>query len=98
MTDTEVMAEGWEEPEVEEEEVEDDELFHEVYVETATGFLYEVQMFDTFCLVRLASPNMYAGIRKFSHVEFSGKFHEYTGDPDELRDFIRGAAPDFILE
>jgi hypothetical protein len=95
MIDTEVMAEGWEEPTVEEDDT--DDLFREVYVETATGVIYEVQMFDSFCLVRPASPNMYGGIKKFNHVEFSGKFHEYGGDPDEVRDYIRGASPDFIV-
>lgn len=90
----ETMAEGWEEPDVDETE---DDLFREIYVETATGLLYEVQMFDTFCLVRIASPWMYPQIRKFNHVDFSGKFHEYAGDPEEVRDYIRGASPDVIV-
>jgi hypothetical protein len=94
MIETEVMAEGWENIEEQEEE---DDLFKDVYVETATGYLYEVQFFDTFCLVRIASPNVYGEIRKMSHVDFSGRFHEFTGDVDDLHDFLRGASPDFII-
>jgi hypothetical protein len=100
MIDTEVMAEGWEEEiEDKEQEAEDDtgDLFREIFVETATSIIYEVQMFDTFCLVRPASPNMYGGIRKLSHVQFSGEFHEFGGDVEEVRDMLRGSEPDFII-
>ena len=97
MIDTEVMAEGWEEnpDEIEEEE---DDLFHEIYVETATGIIYEVQFFETFCLVRPAAFHMFAGIQKMGHVEFSGRFVEYNGDIEEVRDYLRGASPDFVIE
>lgn len=91
MTDTEVMAEAFEEPE------DNSDLFGDIFVETATGYIYEVQMFDTFCLVRIASPNMYGGIQKYSHVEFAGKFHEYAGDMEDLHDYLRGANPDFLV-
>lgn len=74
-----------------------DDVFPDIYVETATNMLYEVHMFDTFVLARIASPNQYAGVRKLTHVEFSGEFHEYGGDPQAVKDYLRNAAPDFIL-
>lgn len=100
MTDTEVMVEGWEDPETDIDEVGDDDsdLFKDIYVETSSGMIFEVQMFDTFCLVRPASPNQYAGIRKLNLVEFSGEFHEYGGDPEAVRNYLRNANADFIVE
>jgi hypothetical protein len=94
---TETMAEGWEDTE-EDEGIDDNDLFHEIYVETATGIIYEVQFFETFCLVRPAAFHMYAGIQKMGHVEFSGRFVEYSGDIEEVRDYLRGASPDFVIE
>jgi hypothetical protein len=97
MIDTEVMAEGWEDDIDLPEEAEDD-IFTEIYVETATSLIYEVHMFDTFCLVRPASPNMYAGVRKLSHLAFSKEFHEFLGDPEEVRNYLRSANIDFVVE
>lgn len=98
MIENEVMAEGWEGEELEDIVDDDRDLFNDLYVETSTNLLYEVHMFDNFCLVRLASPNFYADIRKFSHVDFSREFHEFTGDHETARDMLRGAQADFIVE
>jgi hypothetical protein len=95
----ETMAEGWDEDQgAFEEDVDDSDLFHDIYVETASSIIHEVQMFADFCLVRPASPNMYAGIRKLSMVQFSGEFHEYCGDHEAVRAYLRNAGADFIVE
>ena len=92
--ETEVMAEGW----VDDVEVDDDsDLFSDIYVEISTGYIYEVQLFDTFCLVRPASPNMYGAIRKLDHVQFSGEFAEFLGDLEEVRNILRGGTSSFEI-
>lgn len=98
MIDTEIMAEGWEDEPSTEFEEDDSDLFHDIYVETSTSLIYEVQMFSDFCLVRPASPQMYAGIRKLSMVQFSKEFHEYCGDHEAVRNYLRNAGADFIVE
>jgi hypothetical protein len=81
------------------EEGEDlDELLPDIYVETATGLLYECKFFDGFVLVRPASPTFYLAIKKMSHVDFSREFEEFSGDLDEARAAIRGEMPGFIVE
>lgn len=94
MIEFEEMAEGWEA----EEDEELDDLFTEIYVENSTNIIYEVHMFDGFCLVRPASPNVYAAIRKLTHVEFSGEFREYHGDHEAVRNYLRNAGADLIIE
>lgn len=96
MVNTEEMAEGWEE--FEEELDDDSDLFQDIYVETATNRLHEVHMFDTFCLVRMASPNFYAEVRKLTHIAFARDFHEYGGDPDAVREYLRTPSSDFMVE
>lgn len=100
MTDTDLMeAEGLEEPIEEEEETEDeDELFYEIYVETASNLIHEVQFFPEFVLVRPASPNLYLTIRKVSLLDFSKEFHEYLGDPQAVRDFLKNTQAEFLVE
>jgi hypothetical protein len=95
----EEMTEGLENPD-EDDTVEEDngDLFTDIYVETATNLLHEVHMFETFCLVRLASPNFFADVRKLNHVDFSREFHEYGGDPQAVRDYLRSASADILVE
>jgi hypothetical protein len=81
-----------------EEEEEETELLPDLYTETKTGLIYEVRFFDTFCIVRPATPMFYLAIRKMTHVEFSKEFEPFLGDPEIVRAAIRGATPDFIVE
>lgn len=97
MIEVENMAEGWDGEELEDIVDDDRDLFTQIYVETSTNLIHEVHMFDNFCLVRLASPNFYSDIRKFSHVEFAREFHEYDGDLDAVHEMLRGSQPDFIV-
>lgn len=80
-------------PECEEEE----ELLPELYVEKDTQLLYECKFFDTFVLVRPATPRLYLAIKKLNHQQFLSQFEEFCGNKDEVRDFIHGAEPDFII-
>jgi hypothetical protein len=75
----------------------DDDLIGEIYVETETGFIYEVKFFEEHVLVRPASPQFYCALRKISHLEFSKTFHEYYGDHDAVRDEIRGMSPEIVI-
>jgi hypothetical protein len=84
----------------EEEEIEEEEgeLFYEIYVETATNLIHEVQLFDDFVLVRPASPNLYLAIRKLPILEFSKEFHEYLGDCQAVRDYLKNSLADIVIE
>lgn len=93
MTDTPPQANV----EVEDEE-EIDELLPDIYVETATSLIYEVRFFDTFVIVRPATPAFYLAIRKLTHTDFSKLFEEFNGDKDEVRAFIKGMEPNFVIE
>jgi hypothetical protein len=81
-----------------EEDVEDDEVFYEIYVETATNTIYEVQFFDDFIMARKASPNFFAEIRRLSIIDFAREFHEYGGDIQAVKDFLRNAKMEFLVE
>lgn len=76
----------------------EDELLPDLYVEIATNFLYEVKFFDTFALIRPATPAFYLAIRKINHLDFSRLFTEFTGDRDAARAFIKGETPDFVID
>lgn len=85
-------------PQQPEPEVEEEELLPDIFVEIATSLLYEVRFFDTFVIVRPATPALYLAIRKLSHVDFSRLFEEFGGNKEEVRAFMRGMTPDFIME
>jgi hypothetical protein len=71
----------------------------DLYVEKSTSMIYECKFFDTFVLVRPATPMLYLAIKKISHNEFMDDFEEFGGCPDEARDFLRGnKTPAFILD
>lgn len=80
----------------EDEELE--ELLPEIYVEIASGLLYECKFFDNFVLVRPASPSFYLALRKLSITDFAGHFEEFCGDHREARLAIRGGPPGFIVD
>jgi hypothetical protein len=81
-----------------EDDEELEELLPDIYVEITTGLLYECKFFDTFVLVRPASPSFYLAIKKMSLTDFVGKFDEFCGDRDEARIAIRGGTPEFIVD
>lgn len=85
------------EPEAEDFE-ETADLLPDLYVEKKTHFIYEVKFFDSFVIVRPATPSFYLAIRKLSHVDFSKEFEEFGGDQDVARAFIKGEEPAFIIE
>jgi hypothetical protein len=70
----------------------------EIYVERDTSLLYEVKFFDTFVLVRPASPAFYLALRKTSHNEFARDFDEFYGDHEQVKNHIRGLSPQIIIE
>lgn len=79
-------------------ETDDNEgLLPDFYVEKDTQLIYECKFFDDFVLVRPATPRLYLAIKKVNHREFIEKFEECSCDKDQLRDFMRGAEPEFIL-
>jgi hypothetical protein len=70
----------------------------EIYVERQTSLLYEVKFFETFVLVRPASPAFYLALRKMSHSEFAKYFDEFYGDHEQVKTHIRGMSPEIIIE
>lgn len=64
------------------------------YVESNSGLIYEVKFFETFALVRPASPAFYLAIRKVPLLEFSKEFHEYGGDSESIREYLWGVGND----
>lgn len=83
------------------EETEDrdvlEEMMPDLYTETATKLLYEVKFFQSFVLVRPATPLFYLAIKKISPLEFSRDFLPFEGDHEAARDAIRGAEPEMII-
>jgi hypothetical protein len=75
----------------------DEDLLPDVCTEISTGILFEVRFFDGFCIVRPATPSFYCAIKKISYSEFSEKFTEFLGDREQVREFLRGMMPDFIV-
>lgn len=78
-------------------DIDPDELLPDVYVEKATRLIYECRFFDTFVLVRPATPKLYLAIKKLRHDDFINDFEEFGGDRKQVREFIHDAEPDFIL-
>lgn len=75
----------------------DEELLPDLYVEKDTHLIYECKFFDSFVLVRPATPRLYLAIKKLNHKQFVEQFEEFCGNKDEVRDFIRDAEPNFII-
>jgi hypothetical protein len=99
MTDTSLTeANGMTEYEGEVESTEDSDIFYDIYVETQTNLIHEVQLFEDFALVRPASPNLYLAIRKLPLLEFSKEFHEYLGDCQAVRDYLKNSLADIVIE
>lgn len=73
------------------------ELLPLLYVERSTNLIYECKFFDTFVLVRPATPVLYLAIKKLGHDEFMDTFDEFMGDPKKVREFINNSPPEFIL-
>ena len=80
------------------EDEDEKDIFYDIYVETSTNLIYEVQFFDTFALVRPASPNLYLAIRKVSIMDFAKEFHEFLGDAQQVRAFLDNSAAQFLIE
>lgn len=76
----------------------DNDLHGVIYTERDTSLLYEVKFFDSFVIVRPASPAFYLAIRKMSHNEFADEFDEYNGNHDEVFAILRGPQSDLIIE
>jgi hypothetical protein len=87
MTDTNLQAEP----------LNDDDLMPDLYVERTSRMIYECKIFDNFVLVRPATPKLYLSIRKINHEEFVNEFEEFCGNNKEIRDFLRGAEPELII-
>lgn len=60
------------------------------YVEKDTRFIYEVQFFNDFVLVRPASPAFASALRQLSLGQFNDEFEEFWGDPQQVRDILSG--------
>lgn len=60
------------------------------YTEKGTRFIYEVQFFKDFVLVRPASPDFASALRQLSLAEFEEEFEEFWGDPQQVRDILEG--------
>jgi hypothetical protein len=61
---------------------------NDFYTEKATNLIYQAKFFEDFVIARPVSPMFYRAIRKLSLVDFSKEFHEFLGDPQEVRQVI----------
>lgn len=83
--------------EVDEGEEDFEELLPDYYVQKSTSMIFECKFFDSFVLVRPATPRLYLAIKKISHREFMDTFEEFYGDKDQVRDIIRGKVEPELL-
>lgn len=88
MTDTDLL----------DNEYEEDELLPDLFVEKDTHLIYEVKFFDTFVLVRPATPLLYLAIKKLDHHVFCRDFEEFCGSKKAVREFMQSREHDFIIE
>jgi hypothetical protein len=56
-----------------------------LYVEKGTDIIYEVQLFERFVLLRIATPSLQNGVQKMTHKAFERGYEEFIGDPEEAR-------------
>lgn len=76
-----------------------EELLPDYYVQKSTSMIFECKFFDSFVLVRPATPRLYLAIRKVSHKEFMDGFEEFCGDREYVRDIIRGRTePELFIQ
>lgn len=67
------------------------------YVEKDTGFVYECQVFETYALVRPATPAFYGMIRKLPRENFDEFFEETLMSPQEVRDYLDNQIVNFRI-
>jgi hypothetical protein len=80
---------------VEDEEYQPDTSF---YVEKDTRFIYEVQFFPKFVLIKPASPAFGEALRQLTSAEFAEEFEEFWGDQRQVREILRGMASEIGVE
>lgn len=78
--------------------LEEEDLLPDLYVEKSSHIIHEVKFFDKCVLVRPATPGLYLAIRKLSHDEFLREFEEFSGDIQEVRDFIKGKTAEILVK
>jgi hypothetical protein len=66
-----------------------DEALPVFYTNRETAFVYEVQLFEDFALIRLACPS-YQPVQKIGLQELADDYEEFQGNPSVARAFING--------
>ena len=55
-----------------------------LYVERASGFIFEVKLFEEFVMLRPATPGFERQVSRLSHGEFADRFDELLADPSPI--------------
>lgn len=61
-----------------------------LYTAKTSKFIYVVELFDNFVLLRSASPEHYGEVHKLDILTFSKEFEEYCGDHETIRKNLFG--------
>lgn len=61
-----------------------------IYVNRNTGLLCEVQLYETFVLIRPLDPAECRDIQKMGHGEFDKTYLEYSGNQEDVYDYLAG--------
>jgi hypothetical protein len=77
---------------------EDEEGYLLLYTAKSSGFIYVVQLFDNYALVRSATPDFYHDVHKIDLKTFYKEFDEYCGDHEAIHDALFGYEEDKDIE
>lgn len=67
------------------------------YVERDTDFIYECQVFDSYALIRPATPAFYGMIRKLARDDFDRYFEETLMSDQEVKDYLVSSVTNFRI-
>lgn len=67
------------------------------YTEKSTNLIYEAKFFETFIIVRPASPAFYSAIRKLAYGEFADEFTDFWGDREQVRSYLDNSHEGIII-